>query len=51
MKKTYFSPEMEAFELKLSGMLCVSGAEGGNDDGGTTPEDKDPSQDGWDSDF
>ena len=32
-KKMYFEPEMEVVELKLQGMLCVSGGE----EGGETP--------------
>lgn len=54
MKKTYFAPEVEVIELMAQVALLagsVPGAEGGGDDGGSTPEDKDPSQDGWDSDF
>jgi len=53
MKKTYFTPDMETVELKLSGMLCASvpGAEGGSDDGGTTPVEVDPTDPGWSDKF
>ena len=54
MKKTYFAPDMEIVEVNINNALLagsVPGAEGGGDDGSTTPEEKDPSQPGWDSDF
>lgn len=51
MKKNYFAPEVEIVDLKMTGILCASGAEGGGDDGGQDPVDTDPSQEGWDSDF
>lgn len=51
MKKMYFPPEMELLELGLVGMLCVSGIEGGDGDGGVTPDQGDPSDPGWGSDY
>jgi hypothetical protein len=54
MKKTYFTPDMETVELKLSGMLCVSGIPGseeGGEDGGTTPVEVDPNDPGWSDKF
>lgn len=54
MKKTYFAPEVEIVDLKMNGMLCASvpGAEGGSDDGGTTPSDGgDGTDPDWGSDF
>lgn len=51
MKKTYFSPEIEVEEMDLSELLCVSGAEGGEDDGGSGVVEGDPSQPGWGDDF
>lgn len=53
MKKNYFAPEFETVELKMNGMLCASipGSEEGGEDGGTTPTETDPNEDGWDDKF
>jgi len=52
MRITYISPEMEVVELKLSSMICTStGTEGAGDDGGFTPDEPDPSDPDWGSDY
>ena len=52
MRITYISPEMEVVELKLSSMICTStGTEGAGDDGGWKPEEPDPSDPDWGSDY
>ena len=52
MKKTYFEPEVEVLEFELTQFLCEStGAEGGNDDGGLSTGETDPTESGWGSDY
>lgn len=51
MKKTYFSPEIEVEETALEEILCVSGTEGGDSDGGSDIVEGDPSDPGWGDDF
>ena len=52
MKKIYFDPEMEFIELDTVELLAGStGADGGDDDGGTTPNPTDPSDPDWGSDY
>lgn len=51
MKKTYLEPEVELVELEVEGFLCISGGEGGDDDGGLIPSPSDPSKPGWDDDY
>ncbi len=52
MKKIYFSPEVETIDVELLSMLCGStGTDGGDDDGGVTPSEPDPSDPDWGSDY
>ena len=53
MKKTYFAPEVEIVDLKMTGILCASvpGGEGGGDDGGSSTVVTDPTDPGWGSDY
>ena len=52
MKKIYFDPEMEFIELDTVELLAGStGADGGDDDGGVTPSEPDPSDPDWGSDY
>ena len=53
MKKIYFEPELELIKIQSSNLLIISNgdAEGGDNDGGYTPEEGDPSDPNWGDDY
>ena len=51
MKKMYVRPETRAIELKLCGMLCSSGVDGGFSGDAATENAKVRFLDDWDEDF
>ena len=55
MKKIYLDPEMEVIELAVASAILVgsTGADGGDDDGGTSgsSEGGTPGSEGWGGDY
>jgi hypothetical protein len=54
MRKIYFEPEMELVKFQTAGFLAIStgtGAEGGDDDGGSDVNPTDPDTPGWGDDY
>lgn len=53
MRKIYIEPEIEIVELHMGAALLSgsTGAEGGDGDGGTTPQQGDPTDPDWGSDY
>lgn len=53
MKKIYLEPEIEIVELHMSSPLLSgsTGAEGGDNDGGTPTQEADPNDPDWGSDY
>ena len=41
-KKVYEQPRMEAMEVKMQGMICVSGQGGGDTDNPSRDDEQDP---------
>jgi hypothetical protein len=53
MKKIYLEPEMELIKFQTAKFLAISNgdAEGGDNDGGYTPNEPDPSDPNWGDDY